>query len=810
MAEVAATLASAQAEAAIAAPQAEVKVESQTSEPESAIVAASVVEVAEDQAKSEEVTAAPTVLEVVEPAHDEAPKETAAAEVSAAHSATVAAMESITSEETKTEETLVPVVESTAIATELVPLVDVAPAISAPAVTRRTVTLKRSAGKLGLKIASTGDSQPAKIIGVTEGGLADKSGQLFVGDYILCINGQPVLLAPYDSIIKSIASKDEVVFTVDSKLPEAPKEVIIERPAGVSYGLVLVTDDERHYCFIKEAKHGSIAEATGRIAPNDVILKIGGERTLNISHKKIMAKMSLSGNRLVLLLTPEEDLPFFLEAEEFGRQFESQVQPPVQRSTPNVNVSTSILAGEINKWEQDTVQPASDIVTAEASAKAHAVAPVQTQAKVAFLLENAALAETTNDTSSVLPKVTTMTTDSVSTAPVDSPASVVADKEAVKLVHSRREVKLEKKPGVTLGMKISSDKSSRGTRVSGLSADGLAGKSGKIFVGDVLFKVNNELVYGVSHETVMKAFTSSSIIDLVLYAPDALELSFHDHRKVKMARGPEGLGMRIASDAPFPYATVSGLQPGGLAFRTGQIHEKDIILEINDEPMHNMPADSIVAALKASSSINLLLANKAERTVVLDRSTGMLGMLIEVNKHGHGVRVANLSPGGVAEASGAIKPGDYIVSINGAPMLHATHDEAVEAIKAQQLVTLVLTNVAPHREDSTVIQPLLPENDVQKPEATGADNVSSIVLSRVAGSFGLKVTTHEIGKGAKISGVTPGGAADLSGKIVVGNSVLRVNSKNVIFSSHDEVVEAIRSSGDVLTLVVAAEVTDAV
>ena len=88
--------------------------------------------------------------------------------------------------------------------------------------------------------------------------------------------------------------------------------------------------------------------------------------------------------------------------------------------------------------------------------------------------------------------------------------------------------------------------------------------------------------------------------------------------------------------------------------------------------------------------------------------------------------------------------------------------------------------------------------------------MSSIVLSRVAGSFGLKVTTNEIGKGVKISGVTPGGAADLSGKIVVGNSVLRVNSKNVIFSSHDEVVEAIRSSGDVLTLVVAAEVTDAV
>ena len=54
------------------------------------------------------------------------------------------------------------------------------------------------------------------------------------------------------------------------------------------------------------------------------------------------------------------------------------------------------------------------------------------------------------------------------------------------------------------------------------------------------------------------------------------------------------------------------------------------------------------------------------------------------------------------------------------------------------------------------------------------ENIRTVYLARAGASFGLKVTEKEGGKGVFVSGVTPGGAADLTGRIYIGDHVLKV------------------------------------
>ena len=86
----------------------------------------------------------------------------------------------------------------------------------------------------------------------------------------------------------------------------------------------------------------------------------------------------------------------------------------------------------------------------------------------------------------------------------------------------------------------------------------------------------------------------------------------------------------------------------------------------------------------------------------------------------------------------------------------------------------------------------------------------TVAVTRLNGSFGLKVASNEDGRGVHVLGMTAGGAAEIAGGIRLNDFVCRVNATNVLFSSHDDVIAVIKTSGDVLTLVVAGELTDEV
>ncbi|KAK8767031.1 hypothetical protein V5799_006187 [Amblyomma americanum] len=103
-----------------------------------------------------------------------------------------------------------------------------------------TVELARHGGPLGITISGTEEPfDPIIISGLTEGGLAERTGALHVGDRILAINGQSLRGKPLSEAILLLQNSGDVVTLKISKSPrnQGLDAHRIERPKEVSPAL---------------------------------------------------------------------------------------------------------------------------------------------------------------------------------------------------------------------------------------------------------------------------------------------------------------------------------------------------------------------------------------------------------------------------------------------------------------------------------------------------------------------------------------------------------------------------------------------
>jgi C-terminal processing protease CtpA/Prc len=99
-------------------------------------------------------------------------------------------------------------------------------------------------------------------------------------------------------------------------------------------------------------------------------------------------------------------------------------------------------------------------------------------------------------------------------------------------------------------MKIRSDPNIRGVRVSDMTVGGAARQSGRIFIGDVILKINGIEMLDASHHTVVRALTANNDVELTLAPPDPEQIvpdtPAIQRRTVKLNReGYSNFGLRI-------------------------------------------------------------------------------------------------------------------------------------------------------------------------------------------------------------------------------------------------------------------------
>ncbi|KAM4720013.1 tyrosine-protein phosphatase non-receptor type 13 isoform 2-T3 [Anableps anableps] len=196
-------------------------------------------------------------------------------------------------------------------------------------------------------------------------------------------------------------------------------------------------------------------------------------------------------------------------------------------------------------------------------------------------------------------------------------------------------------------------------------------------------------------------------------------------------------------------------------------------------------------------------------------------------RHG-GIYVKALIPKGAAELDGRIQKGDRVLAVNGKSLEGATHQQAVEVLRdTGQTVQLRLEKGLPPVD--TTQAPLTPQSTIrlstnnhsqtkdkeQPPEAKDKpdysfvtqDNVFDVRLLKNTSGLGFSFSReeHPVGEPngpslVRVKKLFPGQPAAESGRINVGDVILRVNQTSLKGLSQHEVISALRGTGQEVTL----------
>ncbi|XP_032095586.1 tyrosine-protein phosphatase non-receptor type 13 isoform X7 [Sapajus apella] len=187
-------------------------------------------------------------------------------------------------------------------------------------------------------------------------------------------------------------------------------------------------------------------------------------------------------------------------------------------------------------------------------------------------------------------------------------------------------------------------------------------------------------------------------------------------------------------------------------------------------------------------------------------------------RHG-GIYVKAVIPKGAAESDGRIHKGDRVLAVNGVSLEGATHKQAVETLRnTGQVVHLLLEKgQSPTSKEDVPVTPQCTLSD-QNSQGQGPENVKKITHVKdynfvtEENTFEVKLLKNSSGLGfsfsrednlipeqinasiVRVKKLFPGQPAAESGKMVVGDVILKVNGASLKGLSQQEVISALRGT----------------
>ncbi|XP_074033149.1 scribble planar cell polarity protein isoform X6 [Leptinotarsa decemlineata] len=155
-----------------------------------------------------------------------------------------------------------------------------------------------------------------------------------------------------------------------------------------------------------------------------------------------------------------------------------------------------------------------------------------------------------------------------------------------------------------------------------------------------------------------------------------------------------------------------------------------------------------------------------------------------------GIFISHMVPGGTAAKCGKLRVGDRILKVNGTDVTQATHQEAVmELLRPGDLITLTI------RHDP------LPEGYQELMIEKGdSEKLGMHIKGGLQGQRGNPLDRSD--EGVFISKINSVGAARRDGRLKAGMRLLEVNGKSLLGATHQEAVNALRSCGNIIHMVV--------
>ncbi|KAH8385301.1 patj homolog [Drosophila serrata] len=259
-----------------------------------------------------------------------------------------------------------------------------------------------------------------------------------------------------------------------------------------------------------------------------------------------------------------------------------------------------------------------------------------------------------------------------------------------------------------------------------------------------------------------------------LYATDYAQI-----QAIELVNDGTGLGFGIIG-ARNSGVIVKTILPGGVADRDGRLRSGDHILQIGEVNLHEMVSEQVAAVLRQSGThVRLVVARPVEQSVPTPQYS--------------------LEPGtAVVPTRVLVDPAElerYLIS-TGYPEIFG------ESSTASTPQTTTEDDRFVYRGETSML--IDPSIDLEELLALPETEKLQVELKKDANGLGITIAGYVCEKeelsGIFVKSVSPGSAADLSGRIRVNDRIIEVDGQSLQGYSNHQAVELLKKSGQVVNL----------
>ncbi|XP_075284008.1 glutamate receptor-interacting protein 1 isoform X4 [Opisthocomus hoazin] len=589
--------------------------------------------------------------------------------------------------------------------------------------------MKKEGTTLGLTVSGgiDKDGKP-RVSNLRQGGIAARSDQLDVGDYIKSVNGINLTKFRHDEIISLLKNVGErVVLEVEYELPPVSVqgsglvfrtvEVTLHKE-GNTFGFVIRggAHDDRNKSrpvVITCVRPGGPADREGTIKPGDRLLSVDGIRLLGTTHAEAMSILKQCGQEATLLVEYDVSVMDSVATASGPLLVEVAKTPG---AALGVALTTSMCCNKqvivIDKIKSASIADrcgalhvGDHILSIDGTSMEYCTLVEATQ-----FLANAA----DNVKLEILPHHQTRLA-------LKGPEHVSLASSTVGLagqvVHTETtEVVLTADPIVGFGIQLqgsvfATETLSSPPLISYIESDSPAERCGVLQIGDRIVAINGVPTEDSTFDEANQLLRDSSITNKVTLeiefdvAESVIPSSGTFHVKLPKKHNVE-LGITISSPSsrkPGDPLVISDIKKGSVAHRTGTLELGDKLLAIDNIRLDNCSMEDAVQILQHCEDLVKLKIRKDEDNSDEQESSGAIIYTVELKRYGgplgitisgteepfDPIIISSLTKGGLAERTGAIHIGDRILAINSSSLKGKPLSEAIHLLQmAGETVTL--------------------------------------------------------------------------------------------------------------------------
>uniref|UniRef100_A0A8C2WSS7 Glutamate receptor interacting protein 2 n=1 Tax=Cyclopterus lumpus TaxID=8103 RepID=A0A8C2WSS7_CYCLU len=658
---------------------------------------------------------------------------------------------------------------------------------------------------LGLTISGGTDKDgKPRVSNLRPGGLAARSDQLNVGDYIKSVNGINLTKLRHEEIISLLKNVGErVLLEVEYELPptDSTSGVISKtidmclHKEGSSFGFVMRggTHEDWHKArplVVTYIRPGGPADREGTLRPGDRLLSVDGVPLHNANHGDALSVLAQCGQEALFQI--EYDITIMDTVTNASGPLLVEIA-----KSPGATLGITLTSANHRNKQViviDRVKPGSVVDRCGAlHAGDHLLSIDGTSTEHCTVLEATQLLASTTE----LVKLEMLPSHRTRLAgKLHDTGGCSANTHTHTRTHTHTHTHTHTR--TTRVALVSASFSPGSTTTSGPSSQ----SSSTLPRTTVPMSPRNSLLKRRQRK---KEHKSSLSLASSSVGPGGQVVHVETSEVVLMGDPLNGFGVQLQGGI-FATETLSApplirfIEPDSSAERCGLLQVGDRLLSINGIPTEDgtlEEANQLLRDAALTNKVSLEVEFDVAESVVpssgtfhvkLPKKRGVeLGLTISASKKpGEPLIISDIKKGSMAHRTGTLEPGDKLLAIDNLRLESCSREEAEQLLhQCEELVKLKI------RKD---------EDNSDEQETSGSI-IYTVELKRYGGPLGITISgTEEPFDPITISGLTKRGLAERTGAIHVGDRILAINSVSLKGKPLSEAIHLLQMAGETVTL----------